>query len=199
MQSTFIHIRRYTMTSILLIICCKMLDTCHHALTLKTDDIVCRYLSGQIRILSEILKITATKRGTVYICSRPKQYMHSTCTRILSECYTHLVYKITVPRCCSCNTARIKSTLCVVSHTLRSICHPDCWKSEAVNGTDVPVFKASDIFSFFLKSHLRHYLCCSLLIFLGKPWLSNTDYAYKQTCQHKNIFLHIKYDFIFTD
>jgi len=153
MKRTFVYIGRNAVTGILLIVCCKMFDAGHHALTLKTNDIAGGNLTGQIRILSEIFEISSAKRRAIDVGSRSEKNMNSACARILTEGDAHLVNQVTVPGRCCCDTARIKGALRVIPHPLRAVCHPDCRQSEPVNGTDVPVLEATHILGFLPESH----------------------------------------------
>ena len=107
MERPLIHVRRHTMASPFLIICGKMLDSSHNALTLQSHDICNRYLTRKERVFTEIFKISSAKRRTIDIHTGTKKYMDSPGARILTKGYAHLVDKITVPSGCSSDSARI--------------------------------------------------------------------------------------------
>ena len=162
----------------LLVVCSEMLDASHHTLALHTNNIISGNLTCQIWVLTEILEITSAKRTAVDICTRSKKDVYATGTRILTEGNTHLFYQRPVPSSCSSDTTRIQSTLCVITYTLRAICHPYCRQAKPLNGTYIPVLITSDIIDLFFQSHLCHDFSSTSLIFFCKLRLGNTHKAH---------------------
>jgi hypothetical protein len=155
------------MTVPLLVITRKMLDTSHYILTLKSLYIINCNLCSKIRILTEILKIASTHRRTIDIHTRTKENMHTPCPGILSESDTHLFNQFSVPCRCRSNTTWIKSTAGIVPDTLGAIYHFDSRKSETFYRPYIPALVSTDIRDLLVKSHLRNYIRCPVLMFLS--------------------------------
>ena len=166
-QSTLVDIRRYAVTIPLLVVTCEVLDTSHNAHTLHTLDISRSNLTCEEWVLTEVLKVTTTEWRTIDVCTRTEKDMHTTRTRVLTERDTHLLNQLCIPGCSSCNTTWIEGTLGVVTNTLRTVSHTNCWQAKMLDCANIPRCVTTYIGNLLIESHLLNNLGCAILVFLS--------------------------------
>src|SRR5574344_374500 len=70
MKSSFVHIGTHAITIPLFIVGSKMFDSGNNALRLHTFYILLGNLTRQVRVLTEIFKVSSAQRRAVYIHTR---------------------------------------------------------------------------------------------------------------------------------
>ena len=81
---------------VFLIVCRKMLDRRSYAFLLDTLNMSLRHLTGKIRVLRKIFKVSAAQRGTFDIHRRSKQNRNIFRLAFFSKGRSHLLQQIAV-------------------------------------------------------------------------------------------------------
>ena len=85
MQSTLVYVRTRMMAAPLLVVGGKVLDGRNDSFRLHAKNILLGCLTRQVRVFTEIFKVTAAQRSAIDIHARPKQDINASCLGVLPQ------------------------------------------------------------------------------------------------------------------
>ena len=85
MQSTLVYVRTRMMAAPLLVVGGKVLDGRNDSFRLHAKNILLGCLTRQVRVFTEIFKVTAAQRSAINIYARPKQDINASCLGVLPQ------------------------------------------------------------------------------------------------------------------
>ena len=85
LQSTFVYVRAGMVAAPFLVVGSKVFDCSNDSFRLYSQDILFRRFTCQVRVFTEVFKVTAAQRSTIDIHARTKQDINSSCLGVLSQ------------------------------------------------------------------------------------------------------------------
>ncbi len=157
-EGSLIHIRTCVVTAPFLVVGREMLDSGDHAFRLHSFNIMFRHLRGQVRILTEIFKVSAVHRCSVDVYTGSKEDSHSSGLGILSKSVSEPFGKFSVPSGGRKYSGRIKGAGGIIAYALRTVRHSYFRNSKPVHTTQNKGCGRTDVITLLFKSHFRHQL-----------------------------------------
>ena len=85
LQSTLVYVRAGMVAAPFLVVGSKVFDCSNDSFRLYSQDILFRRFTCQVRVFTEVFKVTAAQRSTIDIHARAQQDINSSCLGVLSQ------------------------------------------------------------------------------------------------------------------